>query len=70
MLRQLLDRLTAPKLSTQEVRAEAWALGSRHRGEIARGAEAELRQGGLSPRRAALLKAVIRFEEARGGGAA
>lgn len=43
-----------------EVRAEAWALGGRHRGEVVEGARAELNAPGISPRRSMLLRAVIR----------
>ncbi len=42
------------------VRAEAWALGSRHRGEVVEGARLELTVPGISPDRAGLLRAVIR----------
>jgi hypothetical protein len=53
-----------PILDT-EVRAEAWALGGRHAGEVLSGAQSELAAGGLTPRRAMLLRAVIRSREAR-----
>jgi hypothetical protein len=43
-----------------EVRAEAWALGGRHRGEVVEGARTELLARPMAPRRAVLLKAVIR----------
>ncbi|MBI1404674.1 MAG: hypothetical protein GC145_00945 [Caulobacter sp.] len=43
-----------------EIRAEAWALGGRHQGDVLLGARTELRQQGISPRRASLLRAVIR----------
>ncbi|HYE44164.1 MAG TPA: hypothetical protein VEA44_00160 [Caulobacter sp.] len=43
-----------------EVRAEAWALGGRHAGEVLAGAQSELAAGGLTPKRAMLLRAVIR----------
>jgi hypothetical protein len=43
-----------------DVRAEAWALGARHRGEVVEGARCELRDRPMAPRRAVLLKAVIR----------
>ncbi len=43
-----------------EIRAEAWALGGRHRGEVLEGARAELASGGHSPYRTALLKAVVK----------
>jgi hypothetical protein len=44
----------------QEVRAEAWALGGRHRGKVLEGARLELAASGLAVRRAILLRAVIR----------
>jgi hypothetical protein len=51
-------------ISQSEVRAEAWALGSRHLGEVVAGARRELQSPGLSVRRAVLLKAVIRSQGA------
>lgn len=47
-------------ISPAEVRAESWALGGRHHGQILEGARVELKSDGLSIRRAVLLKAVIR----------
>ncbi len=44
----------------QEVRAEAWALGGRHRGRVLEGARLELAASGLAVRRSILLRAVIR----------
>lgn len=49
-----------------EIRAEAWALGGRHRGEVLEGARAELANGGHSPHRTALLKAVVKTQLALG----
>jgi hypothetical protein len=43
-----------------EVRAEAWALGGRHRGEVVEGARTELAAPGITSRRSMLLRAVIR----------
>ncbi len=43
-----------------EVRAEIWALGTRHRGRVIEGARIEGGASGVSFRRAILLKAVIR----------
>jgi hypothetical protein len=57
---QLLAAFGAQPISSQEVRAEAYFLGGRHKGEVAAGARAELRAANLSPRRAALLRAVLR----------
>ncbi len=45
-----------------EIRAEAWALGGRHRGEVLEGARAELAGGGNSPHRTALLQAVVKSQ--------
>ncbi len=52
-----------------EIRAEAWALGGRHRGEVLEGARAELASGGHSPHRTALLKAVVKNQLALAAGA-
>ncbi len=60
VMERLLDRLRPAGVSAQEVRAESWALGSRHKGEVAAGARLELEAPGVKPARAALLKAVIR----------
>lgn len=51
-------------IAPQEVRAEAWALGCRHRGRVVEGARSELSAPGLPARRAVLLKAVIRAQGA------
>jgi len=59
-----LKALSADPILDAEVRAEAWALGGRHRGEVLEGARTELSAGGLSPRRQTLLRAVIRSREA------
>ncbi len=56
-------------IDPQAVRAEAWALGGRHQGRVVEGARRELREPGLSARRAGLLKAVVRSENAKGAGA-
>lgn len=50
----------ARRVSIREVRAEAFFLGGRHKGEIREGARKELLAPGLDPERAALLRAVIR----------
>jgi hypothetical protein len=60
LMERLLDRLRPAGVSAQEVRAEAWALGGRHKGEVVAGARLELAAPGVKPARAALLKAVIR----------
>ena len=64
----LWDRLTgwtrAQGVSPAEVRAESWALGDRHRGEVLAGAQHELAKAGVPARRAVLLRAVIRARKA------
>ena len=55
-----LARLGALWIPRAEVRAEAWAIGVRHRGQVVEGARLEGRADGLTFRRAILLKAVIR----------
>ncbi len=62
MLSGLLARISSRWTAPQEVRAEAWALGGRHRGRVVEGARSELRAPGLPLRRALLLRAVIRAE--------
>ncbi len=62
LLSGLLARLSSRWAPPQEVRAEAWALGGRHRGRVVEGARSELRAPGLPLRRALLLRAVIRAE--------
>lgn len=59
--RALLASFGARRASPREVRAEAFFLGGRHKGEIREGAEKELLAPDLSPDRAALLRAVIRM---------
>ncbi len=59
-LSSLLASLRMHWIPLAEVRAEAWALGSRHRGQPLEGAREELRATGITLRRAVLLKAVIR----------
>ena len=56
----LWTRLLANWIRPEEIRAEAWALGGRHRGDVLAGAKAELKAAGLTFRRAILLKAVMR----------
>lgn len=48
--------------SSQELRAEAWALGARHGGEVLEGAKLELAYPSISSARARLLKAVIKMK--------
>jgi hypothetical protein len=63
---QPLAWLQAHWISPQEIRAEAWALGGRHQGEVTKGARLEAGAAGVSVRRAILLKAVIRSEKSAG----
>ena len=42
-----------------EVRSEVWKLGNRHRGEPLEGALKELKAGGTTTARAALLRACV-----------
>ena len=58
----LLARFSSRWTPPQEVRAEAWALGGRHRGRVVEGARSELRAPGRPLRRALLLRADIRAE--------
>lgn len=60
VVRDFLKTFSSQWVSPHEVRAEAWALGSRHMGEVLQGARSELQAPSLSARRAVLLKAVIR----------
>jgi len=67
-----VEGLRSTWVAPQEVRAEAWALGGRHRGKVLEGARLELAESGLDVRRAILLRAVIRAYKHAGddGGAA
>jgi hypothetical protein len=56
----VLKSLQSSWIPQSEVRAEAWALGGRHRGEVVEGARSELKAPGISSRRSLLLRAVIR----------
>jgi hypothetical protein len=60
VMERLLDRIRPAGVSAQAIRAETWALGSRHKGDVTAGARQELAAPGVKPERAALLKAVIR----------
>ena len=57
---QFVANVRSQWISPAEIRAEAWALGGRHRGEVLEGARSELKAGGISIRRTVLLRAVIR----------
>lgn len=61
-----LNAVGEGSVGTAEIRAEVWALGGRHRGEVLEGARTELAGGGLSPHRTALLKAVVKNQLALG----
>ncbi|MES2034629.1 MAG: hypothetical protein V4466_10670 [Pseudomonadota bacterium] len=60
VLQSVMKMFGSQWVSPHEVRAEAWALGSRHMGEVLAGARSELLAPSLSARRTVLLKAVIR----------
>ncbi len=60
VLERLLDHMRPVGVSAQAIRSETWALGSRHKGDVAAGARLELASPDIKPERAALLKAVIR----------
>lgn len=59
-LAALLKSVRSRWISPAEIRAETWALGARHRGDVLEGARIELNETGISSRRSILLKAVIR----------
>ena len=65
MFSGLAERLRSHWIAPHEVRAEVWALGGRHHGQVLEGARSELSAPGLPIRRAILLKAVIRDHDAR-----
>ncbi|MDP2261034.1 MAG: hypothetical protein Q8J89_15110 [Caulobacter sp.] len=67
LFKQLIDAMTGGGVSDREIRAETWALGGRHGGEVLRGARAELAGRDVPPRRASVLRAVIRSQEQRAG---
>jgi len=60
----VLERLGPWRFTDHEIRAETWALGARHQGEVLDGARAESRAPNLTVRRAILLRAVIRSQSA------
>lgn len=64
-LLNVLERLRPWRLTEQQIRAEAWALGARHKGQIRAGALEESRDQGISLRRAILLNAVLRAQRAK-----
>ena len=57
---ELLETIGIHQVSAREIRAESFFLGNRHKGQIVEGARLELRASDLDPRRAVLLRAVIR----------
>ncbi len=56
----LLESIGIHQVSAREIRAEAFFLGNRHKGQIIEGARLELEAPDLTPQRAMLLRAVIR----------
>ena len=69
LLGWLTSRLGSAGVDPQTVRAEAWALGGRHQGRVADGARKEMLAPGVTAQRAALLRAVVRAEDRKAGGA-
>ena len=59
-LSDLMNALRPNRIDPSEIRAETWSLGNRHHGEVLKGARSELNTPDITPRRATLLKAVIR----------
>ncbi len=57
-------------IPVDEVRAETWALGTRHQGRVIAGARIEGADPTISFRRAILLKAVIRRQTGSAAGQA
>jgi hypothetical protein len=70
-LGSLITQLRAFGVPAPEIRAEMWALGTRHRGKVLEGARLEAGAPDVSPQRAILLAAVIRSHRlsAKGRGA-
>jgi hypothetical protein len=56
----LMEWIRSKLIVDRAIRAEIFALGGRHLGEVLAGAKAELAESGLDPSRRALLRAVIR----------
>jgi hypothetical protein len=56
---KLFSWLTLSLIPPEEIRAEIWALGGRHRGEALKGAMLELKAPDITKRRSDLLRAVI-----------
>jgi hypothetical protein len=66
-VRALVGLALSYRVASGDVRREAWALGGRHLGQVLVGARLESRISGLSFRRTALLRAVIRSEALKAG---
>ena len=62
--------LRQSRVDPQAIRAEVWALGGRHQGRVVEGARAEMRAPGVSPRRALLLRAVVKSQGSKAGASA
>ena len=56
----LFGKLFGESITTEQIRAEIWSLGARHRGEPLDGALRELAAPSLDPARAGLLRACVR----------
>lgn len=56
----LMEWIGSRFVTDREIRAESFALGGRHLGEVLVGARAELAMAGKTPAQRAVLRAVIR----------
>ena len=56
-LREWIDAFL---FNENEVRAECWAMGGRHHGDVLKGARVELADRASTPSKRSLLRAVIR----------
>ncbi len=65
MILQPLAWLRSYWVSPRAVRAEAWALGGRHMGDVEAGAKLEAAAMGVTSERSILLHAVLRDAGAR-----
>jgi hypothetical protein len=59
---RLMEWIKSHFVAERDVRAAAWALGSRHRGEVSVGARAEIRLPNKTASQRAVLRAVLRDE--------
>ena len=59
---RLMEWINSHFVAERDVRAAAWALGSRHRGDVSRGARAEIDLPNKTAAQRTLLRAVLRGE--------